>query len=227
MAVKTKNTQNLQRQLDEAFPLRHKPDGWLGDLAHRGRTSGHNADDTAGSKPAWDGDPDRIPEVRALDVSAELDPGVDSMAVINHLRKLPRFDTVCRYLIHRGKIFHARTGFTPQDYDGGSNPHDHHFHYEGAWSQAADNNDTFDFRLGEVPMALTEGDKKWISAEIAKQSKVAVADLLRTDEPTRRLMRAFPWQYVGGGIPEGKSTLGVLDDIHEQTVREVDDNPQT
>lgn len=34
------------------------------------------------------------------------------------------------------------------------------------------------------------------------------------DPAVARQLRAIAWQYVGGGIPAGKSTLGVLADIH-------------
>lgn len=37
---------------------------------------------------------------------------------------------------------------------------------------------------------------------------------LLKDPTVAALMRAFPWQYSGGGIATGKSTLGVLNDIH-------------
>jgi hypothetical protein len=165
MATLTDGLRNLQRQLDEAFPDRHKPDGWIGDAAHRDRTSGHNPDDTAGSKAAWNADPDKLAEVRALDVSADLGPGVNSLDVVRHLIRLPRLATVVRYIIHRGKIYHSRDGFAAEDYTG-SNPHDHHIHIEGAWSQAGDLNTSFDFRLEEIPVALTEADKKWLAAQI-------------------------------------------------------------
>ncbi|WP_176738611.1 peptidoglycan recognition protein family protein [Micromonospora pallida] len=35
------------------------------------------------------------------------------------------------------------------------------------------------------------------------------------DPAVARLMRALPWQYVGGGIPTGLSTLNVLNQIYE------------
>lgn len=167
MAVLTAGLRNLQRQLTEAFPERHLPDGWLGDAAHRSRTSGHNPDDTPGSKPAWDGDPDKTPEARALDVSADLGPGVRAQTVVDHIRRLPGLSSVIRYIIHDGWIYHVRMAFGAERYDG-ENPHTHHIHFEGAWSQGADNNDTFDFRLEMVPVSLTESDKNWIKAELAK-----------------------------------------------------------
>lgn len=165
MAVLTDGLKNLQRQLDAAFPDRHRPDGWLGDAAHRARTSGHNPDDSAGSRPAWNGDGDSKAEVRALDVSADLGDGVDSLDVVKHLIKLPNFKTVVRYVIHRGHIYHADNGFKADDYDG-DNPHTKHVHFEGAWTQAADNNTTYNFHLEDVPVALNAADKAYISSLI-------------------------------------------------------------
>jgi hypothetical protein len=161
MAVLTAGLRNLQRQLDAAFPGRAGPDGWLGDAAHRARTSGHNPDDTAGSRPAWDGDADSTAEVRAVDVDADLGPGVDGQHLVNHLVRLPGLAGVVRYLIHRGRIYHARTGFLAEPYDG-DNPHNEHIHIEGAWAQAADNNTSFDYRLEEIPVPLTIADAELV-----------------------------------------------------------------
>lgn len=150
MAVKTKNISNLQRQLDAAFPNRKKPDGWIGDAAHRARTSGHNPDDTAGSKPAWDGDPDTVAEVRDIDISDDFGGDVTGQQFVDHMVSLPGIATVFRYFIYDGHIWHARDGFKKAAFAG--DPHPDHIHGEGAWSQDADNNATFDFRLEEITM---------------------------------------------------------------------------
>lgn len=188
MAVRTKNLANLQAQLDAVFPDRHRPDGWIGDPAHKGRTSGHNPDDTPGSRPAWNDDPDQLAEVRALDVSADLGPGVDPHAVVRHLCQLPRLSTVVRYIIFAGKIYHARANFSPADYDG-SNPHDKHIHIEGAWSQAADGNSRFDFHLEEIAMALTDADKRWITDLIERNTDLADDTITLTEDTAEALGR--------------------------------------
>jgi hypothetical protein len=179
MATLTAGLKNLQRQLDDVFPDRHRPDGWIGDAAHRANTSGHNPDDTSGSRPAWNADADKLAEVRALDVAADLGPGVDSRDLVAHLIRLPGLVVVVRYIIHRGKIYHSRNGFDAETYDGG-NRHDHHIHFEGAWSQAADTNDRFNFRLEEIPVALTDADTKWLTAQIDARADQVEANIRAT-----------------------------------------------
>jgi hypothetical protein len=163
-AVLTPGLRNLQRQLDVAFPDRAGPDGWIGDAAHRARTSGHNPDDTEGSRPAWDGDPDRTPEARALDAAADLGEGADPQDVVDHIRRLPGLSAVLRYMIFDGHIYHVRNGYAPERHTG--DPHTEHIHFEGAWTQAADNNETFNYRLERIPVALTPEDKQWIEKKI-------------------------------------------------------------
>jgi hypothetical protein len=84
---------NFERQLDATFPRRKKPDGWA-DQLHTG-VSDHHPDDTPGSTPGWDGDPDKIPDVRGLDVDIHLgDNQVDRQDVVDHLRKITHLSTV-------------------------------------------------------------------------------------------------------------------------------------
>lgn len=163
----TDGLRNFRAQLDRRWPDRDRTsDGWIGDEAHQGRTSGHNPDDTKGSRPAWDGDPDKIPEVRAEDIDTDLhDPDVTMQDVVDHLIRLPGLELVCRYLILDRKIYHERNNFGPVPYTG--DPHDKHLHFEGAWSQAGDNNSTFDFKLEEVGrVALTDDDLKRIATVV-------------------------------------------------------------
>ena len=148
--VKTKGSKNLERQMTEAFPNRALPDGWIGDSAHRTHASSHNTDDTKGSKPEWDGDSDNIPEVRADDFSKDLGPGTDIQDVVNWIRKLNNVETVIRYMIYNGYIYHVDNGFKPALFDG--DPHRDHLHVTYAFTNAADENTTFNYRLDEIYM---------------------------------------------------------------------------
>lgn len=159
---KTLNVINLENQFNVRFPHRDKAsDGWIGDETHKLRRSGHNPDDTPGSKPAWDGDPDSLQEVRDKDLDSDLgEPGTTMDDVVTHLIQVPRFSTVCRYLIWNGHWWHADTGFEKRVFDG--DPHTEHLHYEGAWTQTADNNISFNFRLDDIPMPEVDLSRKAI-----------------------------------------------------------------
>lgn len=172
MTYLTAGLQNLKRQVNESFPDRdRKSDGEIGDTAHQARTSGHNRDDTAGSKPAWDGDPDNKPEVRAWDMDADL-KDIHAQKLVDHIRTLPGVADVLRYIIFDRTMYHSRDGFAGTPYTG-DNEHTEHAHFEGAWTQAADNNTTFDYHLEDITVPLTTADKKYIDEAIARGAAAA------------------------------------------------------
>lgn len=180
----TKGLQNLRTQVNEAFPARDKTsDGTIGDAAHRAETSSHNPDDTPGSKPEWDGDPDSTPEVRAWDMDTDLRAApATAQQVVDHIRHLPGVSSVLRYMIYNRKIYKASNSWYPEVYSGAS-AHTEHIHFSGAYSQAADNNTTFDYRLEEIPVALTSADwtklQNMINAAVAK---VAADNTAKVDD---------------------------------------------
>jgi hypothetical protein len=169
----TLGLQNLRGQTDEAFPNRDRTsDGGEGNEEHKRRTSGHNRDDTPGSKPAWNGDSDKLPEWRAWDCDADLRaPGITTQEFVDHIINLPNVENVIRYVISDGWIYHSRVNFQRQKYTG-DNQHTKHVHFEGQWSDESDKNTSFDFRLGDLFM-LSDADKKWLSGEIDKAATKA------------------------------------------------------
>jgi len=169
--VLTKGLQNLRDQMNAAFPDRDKTsDGTIGDAAHQAETSGHNPDDTAGSRAEWNGDPDSTPEVRAWDMDSDLrSPGVTAQQVVDHIRHLPSVSSVLRYMIYNRKIYKASNGWAAEDYTGPS-AHTEHIHFSGAYSQAADNNTSFDYRLEDL-MAISDDVAK-ISGQVEYNRKV-------------------------------------------------------
>ena len=193
----TAGLQNLRDQVNQAFPDRDKAsDGTIGDLAHMAGTSGHNPDDTKGSRPEWSGDPDSTPEVRAWDMDTDLRAApATAQQVVDHIRKLTGVSSVLRYIIYNRKIYRASNGWKAEAYSGPS-PHTEHIHFTGAYSQAADNNTTFNYRLEEIPVALTPADKTWLTnlvrTEVAKAGDLVwghrLTDPLSTSEPKGTVM---------------------------------------
>lgn len=161
----TKGMKNLGNQFNRRWPNRDGgSDGAWGDEAHTKHKSGHNRDDTQYDNAEWDGDPDNIPEIRAIDVDNNLnESGVTFQMVIDHMRKLPGLAKVIRYMIYNGKIYSA-PDFEPKTYTGAS-PHTEHGHFSGAYTQASDNNTTFDFKFEEVgDMPFNQADKDYIAS---------------------------------------------------------------
>lgn len=173
----TVGLQHLRAQVDAAFPNRDKTsDGTIGDAAHQASTSGHNPDDTPGSKPEWDGDDDNKPEVRSWDMDSDLRAGeVTAQQVVDHIRGLPKLDTVLRYMIYNRKIYEASNGWNPRAYTGPS-PHTEHIHFSGARTQAADNNTTFDYRLEDLIMPTAEEIAKAVWAYKLNSPWLSVTD---------------------------------------------------
>lgn len=151
--VLTAGLQNLRSQVNERFPARDKSsDGTIGDAAHQAETSGHNPDDTPGSSAEWDSDSDNTAEVRAWDMDSDLrESGATAQMVVDHIRSLPNVASVLRYIIYNRKIYRSTAGFAPVAYTGAS-AHTEHIHFSGAYSQASDNNTSFNYKLDEVNM---------------------------------------------------------------------------
>jgi hypothetical protein len=119
----------LRRDLNARFPNRDKTtDGWIGDAAHRAGTSGHNPDDTSGSRAEYS-DADTKQEVRALDVDEDLrEPGTTMRDVILGIIATPGDRRRMRYMIYQDKIWSRNTDWEPRPYSG---DYHHHGHFSG------------------------------------------------------------------------------------------------
>jgi hypothetical protein len=151
----TKGLQNLRNQVNAQWPGRDTTsDGTIGDYEHQQGTSGHNPDDTAYDNAEWDGDDDANSEVRAWDMDADLrEDGVTAQMIVDHIVGL-KPSSVLRYVIYNHKIYKSQNGWKPESYTGAS-AHTEHIHFSGAYSQSADNNTTYNYRLDEVnPMSV-------------------------------------------------------------------------
>ncbi|SCL33552.1 hypothetical protein GA0074694_6258 [Micromonospora inyonensis] len=121
----------LRRELEEIAPRRDKTsDGTIGDQAHQDSKSGHNPDESGRSERT---DADSKNEVRAFDIDADLNvPGLTMQMLVAHLVGRCRAGLERRliYIIYRGVIWAASSGWEARTY-AGSNPHNEHAHLSG------------------------------------------------------------------------------------------------
>ncbi len=158
--------EDLRMQLNTIAPDRDKTsDGGVGDTAHKLRRSSHNDDETG--VPEWS-DPDSKGEIRARDFDKDLRrPGLSMMTVVLWLvagAKRGEFWWL-RYIIFDGFIWHKNSGWERRDYNG-DNQHKEHAHVNSDFSQKADDVKNCNYRLEDIPVALTNEDKEWIKAQI-------------------------------------------------------------
>jgi len=188
----------LRNAFNAVNPNRDKSsDGSIGDPAHASSSSDHNPDET-GNVPIDDADSTN--EVHAIDVD-DTGPWPDGFSMMKAVRQLVTdhrsgAENRLRYIIYERTIWSASWGWTASAYDG-SNPHDKHAHFSASYNSARER-DTSPWNIGYVEDEMTPAEFRAILS----------------DPGVAALMRALPWQYQGGGIPEGMSTLGVLNAVH-------------
>lgn len=129
---------SLQRDLDEAYPKRTKPDWVLGDADHSARDSDHN--------------PDEGGMVHAIDI--RLGGGLDVDAVLRSVIGDPRV----WYVIYNRVIYSRTYDWAPRRYTG-ANPHDTHIHVSFRYLHTAEQNTSpwgFDHKVkpGVVDLSL-------------------------------------------------------------------------
>jgi hypothetical protein len=208
-AVLTKGLTKVRAEFNTVFEDREKfTDGWLGDSSHASGTSGHNPDRT-GRAEYRDGD--SLDEVRAIDVDKDLVPGsrTDWMElVVQYLVKKARAGGYIpfRYLIYKRRIWRRNNDWKTETYTG-ANTHDEHLHASGDYTQTADN---WNGTLGLASVRGGIGGGGEDDMEVSDLN----AELRKPTSQLAVISRAIPWQYTGGGIPEGMSTLGVLNGIY-------------
>lgn len=157
----------LRTELNALAPNRDKTsDGTIGDRAHQASVSDHN-DDEVGRVPIKDADGKH--EVHAYDADVDLRvPGLTMEMVVQHVvgRCRSGAEKRLRYVIYNRRIWEKSNGWRQRAY-GGSNPHTGHAHFSSSYETEQEAS-TASWRLEEIPVALTSGDKEWISAELAK-----------------------------------------------------------
>src|SRR4051812_22982515 len=164
----------LRNDFDTLAPGRDRAsDGWIGDTAHQHEVSDHNPDET-GAVPIHDAD--RLNEVHAIDVDADLrTPGLSMLMVVFFLvaRCRSGAETRFRYIIFNRMIWEASNGWKARSYTGKS-PHTEHAHFSFSYDTARENNIN-SYRLEDIPVALTEPDKTFIRNLVHEQVTGAVA----------------------------------------------------
>ncbi len=143
--ARSRNMQKLTEQLRARYP------GvviyGIGDDAHKASRSGHNEDDTPGSRPE-DEDGDNLPEHRALDVM--LGPAfsrADGHALTTVLTTHPENRRRLLYVIFDGYITSRSNGWVRRPHSG--DPHRDHPHISG---EADDDDNTAPWILDTTPL---------------------------------------------------------------------------
>lgn len=132
---------SLRNEFDQLAPGRDKTtDGWIGDRAHRQRSSDHNGDES-GATPYEDSD--NVDEVHALDVDGT-GPWPDRLPfglLVDEIVKRHRLglDDRLQNVIHNGRIASRSWGWTWRAY-GGSNAHTGFAHFGCRYTSAHANN---------------------------------------------------------------------------------------
>lgn len=125
----------LRDAFNKRFTRRDKKsDGSIGNQAHAGTKSSHNPDLTGNSEVK---DGDRLDEVRAIDVDADLgESGTTMLKVIQAMLADPATLKRLKYIIHNRTIWTANNKWRPQRYTGAS-PHTEHAHFNGIYTDDA------------------------------------------------------------------------------------------
>lgn len=162
----------LRAEVNTLAPNRDKrSDGTIGDARHQKHVSDHN-DDEIGKVPVKDAD--NVHEVHALDLDADLrEPGLTMGTVIAFIVDRCRTGEEKRLtnIIWDRTIWSADNGWKPRVYKG-DNPHTEHAHLSASYNTRYEAS-TASWHLEDIPVALTEADKKWISAQLETAAKEA------------------------------------------------------
>lgn len=180
MAALVPSLVKLRSEFDLLFPGRSRvSDGWIGDPAHQARDSDHNRDGRG--------------LVHAIDVDVDLGPGARMQDFVDHILSRCKSGTEQRltYIIHNRRIASASKGWTWRKYSG-SNPHTEHAHFSASYTPAHEQ-DVAAWRLEEVPVALTDADKKWLEQAIDRAVEARVGDVVPR------------WTAEGTSVPAGDS----------------------
>ena len=212
----------LRADLDRIAPNRDRAsDGTIGDRAHQESVSDHN-DDEIGRVPIRDADTTH--EVHAFDADTDLRvAGLNMEMVVQFILARCRrgAETRLRYIIYNRRIWEARNGWAQRPY-AGANPHTGHAHYSASYATAHEAN-TASWRLEDIPVALTDADKKWLAAQIDAVEKRLTSQLdAAATAAAERVWRKKLNINIGRGttpnLQEAGSILRYTSDEHHQAI---------
>lgn len=179
----------------------------IGDKAHQARESGHNEDDTPGSKPELE-DSDNRPEHRAIDIM--LGPAfskADADALVARLLADPKARARLYYVIWNGYIWSRSNGWKKTRYTG-SDQHRDHVHGSGwaandedatSWPAVAKEDDDMGTLTGEQAV--------WLEKVARMADQFLNADLGmkvgKTPTPLHQVLRHIAWPIINGPSGSG------------------------
>lgn len=212
----------LRSEFNTLAPGRDKgADGWIGDSAHRNRSSDHNPDET-GTTPHEDAD--NVDEVHALDIDSS-GPWPRSfndiiMDIIHEERnKWLSSNDKCRLnnVIWNRKIYMRSNNFDPVPYTL-SDPHTNHAHFSGRYETSCER-DTRPWGVLEEDMPTADEIADAVIARLTNVLKTAETGDQGDDHSIVRNLRRIPWSYPGA-----LDMITQVREIHEQTVDVPPDN---
>lgn len=211
MAVVVASLRALDSQLTAVAPRRTLPTWYLGDTAHRQHASGHNPDDTKGSK-SENSDSDNVAEIRAGDYRLPLNATFTAEQFVQWLVKKCRSGEITwiQYIIFNKRIWSASSNWVTRAYTG-ANKHDHHFHVSSK-SDTKSENTTKDMGMSALvrkPAVVKPREVKYMKLE------VLVPDLHEGDDddklPSYNLIARMQKivNVKADGVWGGKTTAGI------------------
>lgn len=151
----------LRSQINAKYPNRSKvSDGWIGDARHAAGASDHN--------------PNAAGVVTALDITHDLEHGVDTWKLAEVLRQ--NRDPRIKYVISNGRIFSSVTSPWQWRPYTGANKHAHHVHVSVIGEATVyDRDDPWKLALQESTAPAPEAPKpKGITADMRRRMMTAI-----------------------------------------------------
>lgn len=205
-------------------------DGTIGDTAHQGSPSGHNPDDTPGSKPERE-DADNIAEVRAADVTSNLrQAGITMEMVVQSILATPAERDRLIYIIFNHRIWRKSNGWRQEAYSG-SDPHENHAHFSGDPASDTDGGPWNSVLNVGGNMAFSQADEDlirnaanitvynlrgWVADLSAAEATRAAADKARDDANTAAITALTTALNAGGGNVDSAAIIAHMNQLAEQ-----------